>query len=367
MNRAEPARSRRMPGLDGLRAVSVLLVIFYHLGLSPQFPKTHWLLRLSFESMIGLQIFFVISGFLITWLLIDEERKRGSISLKYFYLRRALRILPPVFVYLLTLRVLAYLGFFQFGWRDVAIGALFVRNVITPGPLVTNHLWTLAIEEQFYLLWPFLVVLVRPMRGRIVLILAAILLAPLWRYVHDAHLMGLRDMSVWRFDQNCDSLLAGCLLGLLRQDSVTSPHLRGRLLQNKWALMLAILVGIAAIVQPFHNSMLSRCALPTVRGLVIAVAVNFAVEGHDTWMDRLLNFPPMMWVGRLSYSLYLWQQLFCSFEPWHFYNRIPLNLFMALGCAAASYYLLEQPLARLRSRLERATHTATLPAVALSP
>ncbi|MGD1277263.1 MAG: acyltransferase [Tepidisphaeraceae bacterium] len=358
MNLRNPARGTRLPGLDGLRAVSIVLVVICHLAQSPQFPKIGWLGQLAMEGQFGVQIFFVISGFLITWLFIDEEQKRGRISLTKFFMRRAVRIFPPALAYLLVLRFLAAAGVLQCGWRDVAYGALFIRNVL-PGPVATNHFWALAIEQQFYLMWPLLVVLLA-MRGRIALIVAAIIFVPLWRYAHVANLMGFHEVSIWRFDVMCDSLLAGCLLGLLRQNPGTSALMRGPYLQSRWAVVLAILVGVAAIAQPFHASSLSRAALPAVKALGVAVVINFAVHGHDSWMDRFLNLAPMAWMGRLSYSLYIWQQIFCcDYYPWHHYNAIPLNLILTLACASASYYILEQPLARVRGRLERGTHTAT--------
>ena len=168
-----PARNHnRLPGLDGLRAISVALVIFLHLGSMSYFPRAHWLHAVAEEGLFGVQIFFVISGFLITWLLLAEEKKRGRIDLGKFYIRRALRILPPALLFLLTLKLLDAFGIVEVGWRDVLYAMLFVRNVL-PGPILTNHYWSLAIEEQFYLGWPFLVVLL-PSRGRLLVIISMI-------------------------------------------------------------------------------------------------------------------------------------------------------------------------------------------------
>ena len=145
----------RIPSLDGWRAIGVTLVLVSHMPFSAGFPEPYaYQLTEVFDGELGVRLFFVLSGFLITHLLLAEARASGGISLKRFYIRRALRILPIYVAYLLVLGVLTALGLYHDALSSW-IGALtFTRNMIGQGRSATVQLWSLAVEEQFYLVWP---------------------------------------------------------------------------------------------------------------------------------------------------------------------------------------------------------------------
>ena len=147
--------STKLPSLDGWRAVSIGLVLVQHSTMAAGFPPalTPWIKRFDLGSL-GVQFFFVISGFLITWLLLQEQARHGRISLKHFYLRRALRILPVYFFYLFVLGCLTRYEQPGYLW---AANLTFTTNYFWP-PEGTAHFWSLGVEEQFYLLWPGLLV-----------------------------------------------------------------------------------------------------------------------------------------------------------------------------------------------------------------
>ena len=113
------------------------------------------------------------------------------------------------------------------------------------------------------------------------------------------------------------------------------------------------MICVIAIKQPWHATAISRSLVPLIKSAVIGVVINFVVEGHRTWIDRILSFSVMVWIGRLSYSLYLWQQLFCRVETPNWYSKFPVNVLLSIAAASMSFYLLEQPLARVRARMER--------------
>jgi peptidoglycan/LPS O-acetylase OafA/YrhL len=147
--------SRRLPSLDGWRAVAILLVLLSHwwaTGGADNIPR--WIRPITGQGDLGVRIFLVLSGLLITHLLLEENDSYGSIDLRSFYIRRVLRIFPVYFAFLLLLATLSAFGLY---YDDVAtwIGALtFTRNVIGKGNSATGHLWSLAVEEQFYFVWP---------------------------------------------------------------------------------------------------------------------------------------------------------------------------------------------------------------------
>ena len=161
---------KRIPGLDGIRALSIILVILCH-ALN---GVTTW----SQYGAFGVESFFVLSGFLITWLLCVEEDKRGAVSLPSFYARRALRILPPAFLYIAAASLLGVLGWADLARNEPFYAAFFVRNLMPNGGPHLAHFWSLAIEEQFYLLWPVVFLLLRSDRRRLVFTALLIRVAP---------------------------------------------------------------------------------------------------------------------------------------------------------------------------------------------
>ena len=160
--------SPRLPGLDGLRAIAVALVVFHHLcsqGTLASWPRLAAALK---HGSFGVQVFFVLSGFLITWLLLREEQRSGTIDLRRFYFRRSLRILPPAFFFLGMMLLLTVFGLVSIGSRDFLFSFLFIRNAYGPGgsPEVA-HFWSLAVEEQFYLTWPFFMLALYCWHGKV--------------------------------------------------------------------------------------------------------------------------------------------------------------------------------------------------------
>jgi peptidoglycan/LPS O-acetylase OafA/YrhL len=342
----------RLPGLDGLRALSVLAVIFMHLYSVGSLPQNRFWFAISQQGGDGVTTFFVLSGFLITWLLLEEESQTGRIHLGAFYLRRFLRIVPPALAYLLFVRVLGAMNILPVTWGDVFQALFFVRNIyVHGGPGETIHFWTLAVEEQFYLLWPLMLLLMR--RGlRLPLTLLLVAFAPLWRMqVFAAGPLGIREM--WRTDIIYDTLMTGCLLALLRQSRRFSKLLNGRIFRSP-AILVVPVAAFAVTQLPWAPTQPGLSFGATILNIGIAVTINYVVQGGRTPMDWFLNCPPIVWIGRLSYSLYLWQEFFCyKGSGGDFSVRgFPQNVLLTFACAAASFYLIERPLAGVRRRLD---------------
>ena len=142
----------RIPSLDGLRAISIALVLFAHTSGTAFFPSFVFLRR--HLGNFGVRVFFVISGYLITTLLLKELDKTGRISLKLFYIRRVFRIFPAAYFYLAVAAVLLAFGLVELEWNDIVFGFTYTTNYDPVRPWHTIHLWSLSVEEQFYLIWP---------------------------------------------------------------------------------------------------------------------------------------------------------------------------------------------------------------------
>lgn len=354
-----PAVTSRLPGLDGLRAISIVLVILFHLWLGPDLPKWSWLTPIVCHGRYGVTIFFAISGFLITWLLLCEEQKHRQISIKQFYFRRAFRILPAAFFYLGIIALLKIIAHAQVTYRDLLESAFFVRNIFPGWSNYTEHFWSLSVEEQFYLFWPFFIFLIRSNKWRIGITIALICLAPCWRFIFPILSEG-RWINAARFDYQYDNLLMGCLLALLRFRY--GPNFRfGTTPFRKTSAILIAATAVCFIVYFGRDHASFPIIRDTVSVFFVAIIINETTGGPNTFIDTLLNLPPVAWIGRLSYSLYLWHVLFltgASHNP-SWYQHMPYNILAMLLAAAASFYFVEQPMLALRERLgKKAPKTA---------
>jgi peptidoglycan/LPS O-acetylase OafA/YrhL len=331
--------ARRIPSLDGLRALSILLVIFSHASTIPDYPV--WLHVPGSYGRFGVRVFFVISGYLITSLLLKEYGKSGTISLRDFYVRRSYRILPAAYAFI------AIIGILQ--WKNLKVpdflAAIFYVWNFHNGAVAFGHLWSLSVEEQFYFLWPVLLLLF--FRRRITIALIGIAIGPIFRAVIYAT---NHKGDVYWFPAVEDSLATGCLLAILR-----GRELLSRFSFDRWIVPIAVLtVAFPAFRYPRG---IEPLLIETLTNAGLALCVDHVIR-HPYW---LLNNSLIEWIGRLSYSLYLWQQPFTMFHLQTWWARFPVGLLSMLLCACASYYFIEKPFLAMRDR-RRARHIERLAA-----
>jgi peptidoglycan/LPS O-acetylase OafA/YrhL len=333
-----------MPSLDGLRAVSILMVLLGHLSGTRNF----WSIDLGIGNYahLGVTVFFVISGFLITSLLISEQTATGGISLKLFCLRRALRILPASYIYLIVLSALCACGLITVPWVSMICAFTYTINYLPGHAWQVGHLWSLSVEEQFYLLWPFAFSALGRRRG-IGATVAVIAFAIFARTGARVFLIGTAYRDLPMFPMVADSLASGCLLALTRS----------WLERQRWYLNLFRPVPALATVTVVL--ILNRFAEYTVVGVLgtsiinigIALLVHRCVVKYEDYVGAFLNWRPVAFIGVLSYSLYIWQQLFLNRNSSSWINAFPENILLAAGAALASYYVIEKPMMGLRRRL----------------
>jgi peptidoglycan/LPS O-acetylase OafA/YrhL len=362
-----PSQRTYLPTLDGWRAIAILAVIACHSihltqpgGLLPN----HRLYVVVGTLRHGVDLFFAISGFLITRLLVEELDATKSISLALFYTRRAFRILPLILLYLMTLLAL---GVFVPGlvapW-EVASSLLFARNYLAHlnGP-ATLHFWSLAVEEHFYLLWPPLLAVLGARRAFWAAATLALAVG-VWRYIDARYALFASAFEPYadaryRTDTRLDGLLLGALMALgwgrLQQ---LRPKLERVPLSG---LLLVGIIGAGFSHSPISGSALSLLFAALVAGTVLVPSSPWA---------HFLEWAPLRWIGRHSYSLYVWQTLLLQAPQVSLSQRAVgsgagwltlaylADLGWALGLSVLSHRFVELPLQHQGRRLVQARSRA---------
>jgi len=348
---SEQDKPSRIPSLDGCRAVSICLVLIAHLCYTPVFqaafnPLAH---MVYLCGPFGVKVFFVISGFLITTLLLQEERKNGRISVKDFYVRRAFRIWPVAYAFILVVALLVQVGLMTLPPHNLVYASTFTMNHAMVQSWFTGHLWSLAVEEQFYLLWP-LIFLFTSRRGRLLSCFLVMLLAPLSRiltYIYQPEIhLAMQESLLFMGD----AIAIGCLLALLSKELEDSKVMR-RIIGMRLFVIVPLLSAVMYILlKPFPRFYLA--VGQSIALICIAITIWRVIHVRDAAF-RLLNSKPLVTIGVLSYSLYIWQQLFLNPTSDLFFNRLPFNFLLVFAAATVSYYCIEKPFLKLRPALSK--------------
>ncbi len=323
-------------------------------------------------GFLGVNLFFVLSGFLITALLLDEEASNGRVAVGSFYARRALRLLPALFLLLTVHAVYAQLTDLDMHTELTTIRAslLYHLNWQTSVDLLSTvpdlgHLWSLAVEEQFYLVWPAVLILFLGVRRRASVVVAVVVTFITAIVVWRALLWESETRNVFTFigrtDVQLDSLLVGVLFAVL--------WVRG--LTPRRGLVAAAWLGTAVIAAMwlFAKPELSFVYLGGFTVFALAGGMLILATIDSSWIgNRLLEWSPMRAIGRVSYGIYLWHlPVFYVVgrygQSWSHEMRVLAALVGTAVCALASWFLIERPALRLKARFERRT---AAPAIAAS-
>lgn len=349
-------KSFHIPSLDGIRALSFLTVFVSHDHLDKIVP-----------GLFGVAVFFFLSGYLITTLMRIEIENTGTVSIGDFYLRRAFRILPPFYLVMVLL-----IGVVRAGWlpgsfsaADLAASALYMTNywnifvhpIDMPG---FNIFWSLSVEEHFYLVFPFLMLLMlrfRLSRSAQVSILLAICAAVLaWRCILVYQLHSLDTvyghgtdplLRTWfATDTRVDSILFGCVLAL-RGNPILDKTPR-----HSWLLSMAG-AGLLLVTFLYRNPEFRETFRYTLQSIALIPLFISAIRRHDHWAFRWLNTRPLRFIGVLSYTLYLVHFPALTLAQRWTNSRLlggASALLMSVAIAYAIHILVEKPLARFRKR-----------------
>jgi peptidoglycan/LPS O-acetylase OafA/YrhL len=336
-----------IPSLDGIRAVSILLVIVSHCGLGEVVP-----------GGLGVTIFFFLSGYLITTLLRLEFAKTRTVNLKNFYIRRCLRILPPCYIVLIGALGLAIAAGEEVGWLGVLSNVAYFTNYYgcfggTEGIPGLNVLWSLAVEEHFYLVFPMIYLSISAMtRRRQGTILAAICVAVLaWRcvLVFYYHCSGERTYAAT--DTRLDSILWGCLFAIVSNPSLGDP-LAGRMATWPMGTLALAVLGFSLI---FRAPWFRETFRYTIQGLALMPLFALAIRKGVGAPLGFLNWYGMRLLGVYSYTIYLTHFVVLHYlSPSSSPRTFPLTFLVALTSsfllAATMYQLVDRPAAEVRKR-----------------
>ena len=339
-----PAMSGRLgyrPALDGLRGVAIAMVVGLHAFHLPQ------------TGTLGVDLFFVLSGFLITTLLFEEHDSRGRVSLVGFYSRRVRRLYPALSALVAVYFVWTTVGHTEnvvINAERSFVGFTYLTNIalamnqmnLVAAPL--THLWSLAAEEQFYVLWPPILLLIGFRRRVALVILAAATLIFLARQLWLINHVGpsFNHIAYGPDIRSPTSILIGCLVAVVYATD-------GRRALASFSRYAWIPSGIGCLILAF-------IFLPTIYDgwitLFSALAAIVLVQALDSTsvLARGLSTPPLVWLGKISYSLYLWHVAIIA--PLHFPRSLSVEVgavAASLALASASYYLVEQPFRRRRT------------------
>ncbi len=360
---AGPAKRERYAGLDGIRALALLLVLLEHASGTPRFPFPQVHAWLPSSGFFGVQIFFVLSGFLQTSLLLADERRYGRVLVRRFYAKRLLRIAPLCVIYVLAVGAYSAVSRHPLTFLDVASVLFCFRHVVDGAPLFA-HFWSLSIEILFYLTWPLLLARL-PAPHRAGTALAAVFVIPLTSLAIQAIHADTTALHLSQFFRG-EAILLGCWLAFRPALDPGTQAAR----KCVWPATLTILGGFVTGLLLLHLSTSATDAQNAVlRWLQIFPAllmVEAALRCRQGWLAAVLNSRAARWLALISFGTYIWQQVFFFARPQELlipglplpvlYQAVwfPGNLIAALVAGALSYHLLERPLHPWREKLAAA-------------
>jgi peptidoglycan/LPS O-acetylase OafA/YrhL len=346
---APKLEGKHIPSLDGIRGLAFGTVFLAHAGAS------------LVPGGFGVTTFFFLSGYLITALLRNELARTGTVSLRSFYARRAIRILPPMYTAMLVAVLCDWTSFHgdPDNWWTLGLQAAHLANYAPylscgAGPAGTGVLWSLAVEEHFYLMYPLLFVCLAagtPQR-RLAAVLGALCVAVMaWRFVLASKGVSLQYIQ-HATDTRIDSLAFGCIMGL-----IGDPHRKelGELSRTTKVAMLISGLGLLLVSFLWRNPLFRGSALFTVQGLGLGPLFYLAVSERNNPLYRALNWLPLRCLGTISYSAYLLHDVVINLVERHTtWTGLPRGALALVGTIVAAYvmyFMVERPWANLRQKL----------------
>ena len=332
---------RYIPILDGWRGVAILLVLLFHGMYNSHLAGHPWLSALGLlagrTGALGVLVFFCISGYLITQRLLLESRSLGMFSLRSFYIKRAFRILPPLVAYLFVLVALYFAGIIALRSGDWS-ALVFLSNYHS-GSWYTSHFWSLSVEEHFYLFWPICAVMLgwrRAMWVGVALIGAVAVWRP-WRLQH----VTSQARTLQHTDMRVDYILMGAVVALVIEFYPWATTIL-KWLGRSWGLAVLFLLLLA-------STRTTSLDLRTVQAILLTLIVCASTVADAPLPRLVLTNRPILLLGKVSYSLYVWQQLFLGKTGstfWDSPSMLPAKYVGALFAAWASYRFVEKPFIR---------------------
>jgi len=326
---------------------------------------THTLaFKLISDGSLGVKIFFVISGYLITKLLLIEREKTGRISLKDFYLRRIFRIFPVFYLYVITVVILKifFVPTLFESFTLVGLAAAYLWNYAHLFRIHTSahdyvykffgHFWSLAMEEQFYLIWPILLVKLNSHKLKKVVI-GILIIMPFIRIATYFLMPGSRGQMEMMLQTGGNTIFTGCLGALIENTVFFKEKVMKFIGNNAIVIVMAIFLFICSPLLYIYIKGVYKVPIGNSIDNICIILLLFWCVYVPSRVSDFLNTKVMIQIGVLSYSLYIWQQLILTRRIDFWVNRFPQNFVVVFAVAFISYYLIEKPILNLKKKFVR--------------
>jgi peptidoglycan/LPS O-acetylase OafA/YrhL len=346
---AASLQRRKIPKLDALRAISAAIVVIYHFGFA------------FFPAGLGVMIFFVISGFLITWLLLEEFSKSGGIALGRFYFRRTFRIFPAFYVFWLITLAGLLVKHGHILWGQVAATFFYVGNYyqgLNHYPENGfSHAWSLGVEEQYYLLWPALFLLLIRKQPLVLLRASCAGILLIWIYRALLNGVGVPEYYIYTaFETRLDHLLVGCVLAISLRFGYFTGLYRALCARAVYALAVAGGLLLSTTAAWFWGTRYRNSLGFMIDPLLAAALIAQLLATRSRWLGWM-DSRPVVYLGTISYSTYLYHKmalgLVAKLAPGGaVVLRLVGGLLATYALASLSYYFVEKPFLRTRDRIQ---------------
>jgi peptidoglycan/LPS O-acetylase OafA/YrhL len=356
--------TKYIKGFDGLRCYSILLVIITHLGISHYFEKSGYLREnvfYFFSGSAGVNVFFVISGFLITTLILNELKETGKFNIKFFFIRRFLRLLPPMIPFFVAILIFMKLGYIRQTLAGLFLSIFYLFNFVPKAKVFwsteLSHTWSLAVEEQFYIMWAFIFNFLNSNKIKITIFLLLILC------VIASYLLPSVNLRIkgekYLFDQVFFSakwtipaigpILIGALFAFLNFSNWNN-------IQNKFSGVKPLILSIMIFLSPFYTPVILLPLINLFHGFGVALVLLWITNNQSSTLVKLLEWKPIKYIGTISYGIYIWQGFFVrtgpNITPKIWVHDFPQNVALTLFIAIISYELLEKRILNLKKKFK---------------
>lgn len=345
-------------GFDGLRAISILFVLLTHLGMYTQLPSASFL-KTNFNLIsgsTGVMIFFTISGFLITLLLLHEQRSFGRIQFASFFARRFLRLLPPLLLFYAGVLLLMHFNYLPERYLAVLLSFFYVYNFVPVSEYVgeLGHTWSLAVEEQFYIIWPFILSVFRRIRWVVLFSVLLILICIGVKLLYKTPIY-YKDTPYYLFDHFFPNrwFIPACLPIMVGSLTAIALFYKGTYLKKIVDVRFLLLFLLLFFAQLLFDG-LSFVVIETLQPIAVSLILLWIYFNQDSLIVRFLEFRLFSYVGKISYGLYVYQGLFLRTGPggdlW--IQKFPFNIILVFVTAVLSYHIIEFPILNYKKRFK---------------
>lgn len=334
-------------GYDTLRAYSIILVVVSHL-LPAGYSFYETRLWIVVSGTTGVQIFFTLSGFLITTILLREIKEKSKINFKNFFARRFIRLLPPLILFYLIIAVFMARGDITSTLVGYLFSVFYAYNFVHHDyyTVELGHTWSLAVEEQFYLTWPFIVSFFKKTKQLLVVGVGIIIMCLIGYYIFPTIEVTKHYHTDRWFFPAVAPIIIGSLFAVLNKRY--AENWKSNLQSNYWLLI----IGVGLFLYPLYSPAILLVTAPIFQAVGVAIGLIWLLYNQSSKLTAIIDNPLLRYIGKISYGIYVYQGFFLRTGPGGdlAVQQYPLNIILVVAIAILSYELYEKPLLRLKKK-----------------